>query len=169
MMNKKVEQAINDQINFELYSAYTYLSMAAYFENQNLPGFANWMRVQFEEEQFHAMKMFNFINERGGRVILTKIDGPSTDWANIVGVFEETLAHEQTVTQRINNLVNLAMDERDHASYNFLQWYIDEQVEEEANVEGILNQLKMLDGKGHGILMLDRELGARTFTPPTAE
>lgn len=168
MINKRVEEAFNIQINAELYSAYLYLSMAAYFEAQNLPGFANWMRVQFQEEQFHAFKMFNFVNERGGRVILTKIDGPKVEWENVVDVYEEVLAHEQHVTSLINNIMDIAIDERDHATKSFLNWFIDEQVEEESTAEAIISELKLIDGKGNGILMMDREFRARVFTPPVA-
>jgi len=165
MINKRVEEAFNIQINAELYSAYLYLSMAAYFEAQNLPGFANWMRVQFQEEQFHAMKMFDFVSERGGRVILTKIDGPKVEWENVVDVYEEVLAHEQHVTSLINNIMDIAIDERDHATKSFLNWFIDEQVEEESNAEAIISELKLIDGKGNGILMMDREFRARVFNP----
>ena len=168
MINKRVEEAFNIQINAELYSAYLYLSMAAYFEAQNLPGFANWMRVQFQEEQFHAFKMFDFVNERGGRVILTKIDGPKVEWENVVDVYEEVLAHEQHVTSLINNIMDIAIDERDHATKSFLNWFIDEQVEEESAAEAIISELKLIDGKGNGILMMDREFRARVFTPPVA-
>jgi len=168
MIKKRVEEAFNIQINAELYSAYLYLSMAAYFEAQNLPGFANWMRVQFQEEQFHAFKMFNFVNERGGRVILTKIDGPKVEWENVVDVYEEVLAHEQHVTSLINNIMDIAIDERDHATKSFLNWFIDEQVEEESAAEAIISELKLIDGKGNGILMMDREFRARVFTPPVA-
>lgn len=166
MINKRVEEAFNIQINAELYSAYLYLSMAAYFEAQNLPGFANWMRVQFQEEQFHAFRMFDFVNERGGRVILTKIDGPKVEWENVVDVYEEVLAHEQHVTSLINNIMDIAIDERDHATKSFLNWFIDEQVEEESAAEAILSELKLIDGKGNGILMMDREFRTRVFTPP---
>ena len=166
MINKRVEEAFNIQINAELYSAYLYLSMAAYFEAQNLPGFANWMRVQFQEEQFHAFRMFDFVNERGGRVILTKIDGPKVEWENVVDVYEEVLAHEQHVTSLINNIMDIAIDERDHATKSFLNWFIDEQVEEESAAEAIISELKLIDGKGNGILMMDREFRARVFTPP---
>lgn len=166
MINKRVEEAFNIQINAELYSAYLYLSMAAYFEAQNLPGFANWMRVQFQEEQFHAFRMFDFVNERGGRVILTKIDGPKVEWENVVDVYEEVLAHEQHVTSLINNIMDIAIDERDHATKSFLNWFIDEQVEEESAAEAIISELRLIDGKGNGILMMDREFRARVFTPP---
>lgn len=168
MINKKVEAAINEQINAELYSAYLYLSMAAYFEEQNLSGFANWMRVQFQEEQFHALKMYDYVLERGGKVTLKVIEGPKVEWDGIVDVFEDVHKHEIHVTGLINNLVDVAMGERDHASNNFLSWFVTEQVEEEANVEKILNQLKLIGGKGDGILMLDRELATRVFVPPVA-
>lgn len=165
MIQKRIEEAFNIQINAELYSAYLYLSMASYFEAQNLPGFANWMRVQFQEEQFHAFKMFDFVNERGGRVILTKIDGPKVEWENVIDVFEEVLAHERHVTSLINNLMDIAIDERDHATRSFLNWFVDEQVEEESTAEAIIAELKLIDGKGNGILMMDREFRARVFNP----
>ena len=124
MIPKRVEEAFNLQINAELYSAYLYLSMAAYFEAKNLPGFANWMRVQFQEEQFHAFKMFDFVNERGGRVNLTTIDGPKVEWESIVDVFEEVLSHEQHVTSLIYNIMDIAIEEKDHATRSFLNWFV---------------------------------------------
>lgn len=169
MIQKRVEEAFNIQINAELYSAYLYLSMAAYFEAQNLPGFANWMRVQFQEEQFHAFKMFDFVNERGGRVVLTKIDGPKVEWENVIDVFEEVLTHEQHVTSLINNIMDIAIEEKDHATRSFLNWFVDEQVEEESTAEGIISELKLIDGRGNGIMMMDREFRARVFTPPVAK
>ncbi len=167
MINQKLEQVINEQINAELYSAYLYLSMGAYFEDQGLPGFANWMRIQFEEEQFHGLKFFDYVAERGGRVKLTAIEMPATEWDSPIAVFEEVLKHERHVTSLINNLMDVAIDERDHATKSFLNWFIDEQVEEEAAAEDILNQLKLVEGDGRGLLMLDREFATRTFTPPT--
>ncbi|MCK8059256.1 MULTISPECIES: ferritin [unclassified Fusibacter] len=167
MLKDKLNQAYNKQINAEFYSAFLYLSMSAYFENRNLPGFANWMRIQFEEEQFHALKFYNYVNERGGRVVLEAMDQPITDWDNMIHVFEETLKHEEHVTSLINDLMALAIEERDYASTSFLQWFIDEQVEEESNVNSILDQLKLINGEGHAVLMLDRELATRTFVPPT--
>lgn len=166
MINKKIEEAFNVQINAELYSAYLYLSMAAYFDAQNLPGFANWMRVQFQEEQFHGLRMFDYVNQRGGRVILTKIDGPKAEWKNIVDVFEEVLSHERHVTSLIYSIMDIAVAERDHATQSFLNWFVDEQVEEEATAETIIDELKLIDGKGNGVLMMDREFRARVFTPP---
>ena len=166
MIKQRVADAINQQINAELYSAYLYLSMAAYFEEENLSGFANWMRIQFEEEQFHGLKLFNYLNERGGRVTLEAIEKPKTEWESITAVFEETLEHERHVTSLINNLMDIALEESDHATASFLRWYIDEQVEEEAAAESILTQLKFIGGQGNAILMLDREFATRTFTPP---
>lgn len=166
MIKQRVADAINQQINAELYSAYLYLSMAAYFEGENLSGFANWMRVQFEEEQFHGLKLFNYLHERGGKVTLEAIEAPKTEWDGLTQVFEETLEHERHVTSLINNLMDIALEESDHATASFLRWYIDEQVEEEAAAESILTQLKFIGGQGNAILMMDREFAARTFTPP---
>lgn len=165
MLNLKVEESINDQINAELFSAYLYLSMSAYLESENLPGFASWMRVQFQEEQAHAMKFFDFVNERGGKVVLEAIEAPQTEWGSVVEIFEHTLSHERMVTERINHLMDVALEERDYATESFLRWYIDEQVEEEASAEAILSQLERLEGHGNGMIMLDRELGTRVFTP----
>lgn len=166
MLNKKVEAAINSQINAELYSAYLYLSMAAYFESENLPGFANWMRVQFEEEQFHGLKFLNYLVSRGGRVKLEAIEKPQLEWNNPLEVFEHTLEHEKHVTALLNNIAEVAEIEKDRATRNLMVWFIDEQVEEEGNAEKIINELKMIGGEGHGLLMLDREFATRVFTPP---
>ena len=167
MISKKIETELNKQINAEFWSAYLYLSMAAYFEDQNLPGFTNWMKVQYQEEISHVMKFFDYINERGGRVILEPIAAVKTEWKNEIEAFEETLAHERKVSELINNLVNLAIEENDHATNNMLQWYVAEQVEEEATAEEILNQLKMIEGNKYGLLMLDREFKNRTFVDET--
>lgn len=168
MFNKKIEDAIIDQINYEMYSGYIYLSMASYFESVNLKGFANWMRIQVQEENFHAMKMFDFVLERGGRPLLKAIGEPKNDWKDAIECFKVALEHEESVTSRINNLLELAVAEKDHATANFLQWYVAEQVEEESSVSEILEQLKMIDGKGSGMFMIDKELKARVFTPPVA-
>ncbi len=165
MLNKRLEQELNKQINAEMYSAYLYLSMSAYLTSKNLQGFANWMKIQFEEEQSHAMKLYQYILDRGGKVVLEKIDNPKIEWKNVIEVFEDALAHEQKVTSLINNLVNISYEEKDHASVNELQWFVTEQVEEEANVNDILDQLRMIDGKGSGLFMLDRELKQRVFVP----
>ena len=167
MLNKRIEEELNKQINAEIWSAYLYLSMSAYFEDKNLPGFANWMKIQNQEETTHAMKIFDYINERGGRVLLQPIEKVKTEWRDTVEVFEETLKHEQHVTGLINNLVNVAIEEKDHATNNTLQWFVSEQVEEEAAVDEILQQLKMLQGKKEGVFMLDRELKQRTFIDET--
>lgn len=167
MINARLEEALNKQINAEFYSAYLYLSMSAYFEELNLPGFANWMRIQFEEEQFHALKFLDYLAERGGRVKLEAIEKPKFEWKNPIDVFEETLTHERHVTSLINEIAEIAEQEKDRATQNMLIWFIDEQVEEESAAESILNQLKLIGGEGHGMLMLDREFAARVFTPPT--
>jgi len=163
MLSKRMEEELNKQINAEIWSAYLYLSMFAFFQNNNLTGFANWMKVQYQEETTHAMKIFDYVNERGGRVLLQPIAAVDTKWEDETDVFETTLKHEQKVTSLINNLVNIAIEEKDHATNNMLQWFVEEQVEEEANADEILQQLKMLKGNPHGILMLDRELKQRIF------
>lgn len=168
MLNEKMQEALNEQINAELYSAYLYLSMVAYFESINLSGFATWMRVQTQEELTHTMKIYDFINERGGRVMLKPIAEPPAEWDSPLAVFEAAYKHEQKVTGLINNLVNLAIEEKDHASNNFLQWFVDEQVEEEASADEVVQKLKMVDKAPDGKFMLDRELGQRVFTPPAA-
>ncbi len=169
MISQRMEEAINKQINAEMYSAYLYLSMAQYFESIGLKGFSNWMNVQFQEEQYHAMKFIDYINERGGRVKLTPIEGPKIEWNSPLDVMEDTYKHEQKVTSMINNLMNLAIEEKDHASNNFLQWYVAEQVEEESNDTDIIDKLKIVGDKGNGIFMLDNELSARVFIPPVKE
>lgn len=166
MINKVVEKALNDQVNAELYSAYLYLSMAAALEDMGLPGFANWTRVQNEEETFHAMKIYSYIIERGGRVTLQAIDGPPTEWPDVFTVFQEILKHEQHVTSLINGLMDTAIEQKDHATNMFLQWFVTEQVEEEANVDEVLQQLKLAKESKGTLFMLDREMGTRTFTPP---
>jgi len=168
MIGEKMQSAINKQINAELYSSYLYLSMSAYFSTENLAGFANWMRVQAQEELMHAMKFFDFINERGGKVTVEKIDQPAVKWENPKAVFQNVLDHEIHVTKLINDLVNLAIEEKDHASNIFLQWFITEQIEEEASAEEVLTKLKMIGTDATALYMLDKELAARVFTPPAA-
>ena len=169
MIGKKMEKALNGQINAELYSSYLYLSMATYFNSIDLPGFANWMRIQHQEEEFHGLKFFDYIQERGGRVTLQTIEAPPTEWSSPLNAFEETLKHEQKVTGLINDLVFLAREERDNAAEIFLQWFVTEQVEEEDNVNTILAQLRLIKDKPQGLFMLDKDLGQRTFTPPAAD
>lgn len=168
MIKKEVLDAINEQINAETYSAFMYLSMAAYFEDMGLSGFANWMKVQYQEESAHAIKFFNYLTERGGRVTLKAVAQVPVDFDGVVDIFEKTLVHEIHVTSLINNLIDVAIKANDHASQSFLKWFIDEQVEEEANVEKILQTLKLINGQGNGIFMMDRELGQRVFVDPNA-
>jgi ferritin len=161
MLSGKMRAAMNKQINAELHSAYVYLAMAAYFEDQNLAGFARWMRLQAGEEMAHAMKFFDFIVERRGRVVLEPIAAVPSEWESPLAVFENALAHEQKVTGLIHALVDLAIEERDHASSSFLQWFVDEQVEEEASADAVVQQIKLAGDSGVALFMLDRELGAR--------
>lgn len=168
MISQTLQDAINEQINKELYSEYLYLSMAAYLDAMGLPGMANFMKVQGQEERFHAMKFYNFINERGGRVVLKAIEQPDVEFENVLDVFEKSLEHEQFVTKSINELMDLAIKENDHASKSLLNWFVDEQVEEEDSFDNLVNQLRLINGQGHGLLMMDREMGQRIFTPPTA-
>lgn len=166
MISQKIQDAFNEQINAETYSAYLYLSMAAYFASINLDGFATWMRVQAQEELLHAMKFFDYINERGGNVSLKPIDGPPTRWDSPIAAFQEAYRHEQKVTGLINNLVDISLQERDHASNAFLQWFVTEQVEEEASADAVVQKLKLAGDHGGGLFMIDRELGARVFAYP---
>jgi len=169
MLGEKIENALNSQMNAELYSAYLYLAMNAYFESIDLGGFANWMRIQAQEELSHAMKFHDYITQRGGRVILDKIEKPPTEWESPLDVFEHVYAHEQKVTGLINDLVNLAIEENDHATNNFLQWFVAEQVEEEESSSGVLQKVKLAGEDASSILMLDNELGQRVFNPPASE
>nr|MBF0221509.1 ferritin [Desulfobulbaceae bacterium] len=166
MLSANIEKAINDQINAELYSAYLYLAMSASCEGLGLPGMASWMKNQTQEEMFHGMKMYDFVHERGGRVILGAIDKPQAEWDSALAVFENVLSHERKVTGLINNLVNLALDERDHATNIFLQWFVSEQVEEESTAAAIVHKLKMIGSDASSLFTLDQELGQRVFTLP---
>lgn len=161
MISRAMQDAINKQIRDELYSAYLYLSMAAYFEDTSLPGFASWMRMQSQEEVSHAMKFFDFVNERGGRVTLHAIDQPPLEFESPQAVFEATYEHEQKVTGLIHDLYELALAEKDYPAQVMLHWFIDEQVEEEDGVSAILAALERVGDKDQGLLMLDRELGQR--------
>ncbi|MCP4581066.1 MAG: ferritin [candidate division Zixibacteria bacterium] len=166
MISKKMEGALNGQIQEEFYSAYLYLSMSAWFETKNLKGFANWMKIQNLEEQMHAIKIFDYINERGGNVQLQNINKPQNEWNSPLEAFEAAYKHEQHISGCFNDLVHLAMEEKDRASQIFLDWFVNEQVEEEATADEIVQQLRIIGDNGHGLLMIDRELGARVFTPP---
>ena len=166
MLSKKMQNMLNEQVNAEFYSAYLYLSMVAYFESINLPGFAAWMLAQSQEEVVHAMKIFNHIHERGGRVELSVIETPTIKWSSPLQAFESAYAHEQKVSGLINNLVKTAISENDHASNIFLQWFVTEQVEEEKSADEIVQKLKRSGDSPGVLLMLDREMGQRTFTMP---
>jgi ferritin len=166
MISKTLEKAINKQINKELYSEYLYISMQAWFASKNLDGFANWMAVQGQEEHFHAMKFYNYLIERGGKVELLAIDKPEKEFTKPLKAFQMTLEHEQFITKSINELMDLAIKESDHASKSFLQWYVDEQVEEESNADKILHKLEMINDNAQGLFMLDAELALRVFVPP---
>ena len=161
LLGKAVEEAMNEQIKNELFSAYQYLSMAAYCESENLPGFARWMRAQSREETEHAMKLYDFILDRNGRVELRGIDGPVVEFGSPLEVFERALEHEQKVTAMINDLYGLAVMENDYASQTFLQWFVTEQVEEEKNTGDVVETLKMVGDKSEALFLLDRELGQR--------
>ena len=165
-MKKNIEKIINDQINAEIYSSYLYYSMAAYFDDINLTGFSKWMKVQAEEELIHVKKMFDFVCERDGRVILAAIDAPPTEWNSPLDALKNVHSHEQYVTDRINKIVDLAISESDHATNNFLQWFIAEQVEEEASASGLVKQLEFIKDNSQGIFMMDRELKQRVLNPP---
>lgn len=167
MIGERMQKAINDQINAELYSAYLYLSMVSYFESVNLPGFATWMRVQVQEEIAHAMKFFDYLHARGGRALVQPIAGPETQWASPLAVFEAGYKHEQYVTGRINNLVKIAREEIDVATEILLQWYVTEQVEEESNADQVIQKLKRAGDTPAALFMMDQELGTRVFVPPT--
>jgi ferritin len=169
MLSVKIQEALNRQLNAELYSSYLYISMNAYFKSINLDGFANWMHFQAQEELTHAMKFYDFIISRGGRVKLAQVEAPPSDWASPLAVFEATLQHEQKVTGLINDLVELALGERDHATNIFLQWFVTEQVEEEENVGGVLEQLKLMGEAKGGLFMIDRELAKRGSGGGSAE
>jgi ferritin len=168
MLSPKIQAALNAQINAEYYSSYLYLSMAAYAESLNLKGFANWFRVQAQEEMFHALKFFDYVHQRRGRVELKAVEAPPAQWNSPLAVFEQTLQHEIHVTSLINNLNDLAKAESDYATQALLQWFVTEQVEEEANADAIIQQLKLMQNAPGGLFMLDRELAQRTYVPPAA-
>jgi ferritin len=161
MISKAMQDAINDQINKELYSSYLYLSMAAYFENKNLPGFAHWMRIQEGEERGHAMKFYDFMIDRSAHVLLAPIAAPESDWKSSLDLFKQVAQHEAAVTASINALYELALKEKDYPAQVMLQWFITEQVEEEKNAGEIVQQLELIEARGTAVLMLDHRLGKR--------
>lgn len=164
-MNSKVEKALNEQIHAEIYSFYLYLAVSAWFKNRHLDGFGHWMNLQAQEEMGHAMKLFDYLIERGGEVKLLPIDAPQQEWDSPADAVHAVSEHEQYITGRINDLVNVSTTEGDHATTVMLHWYVSEQVEEEANADTLYNQVKMLEGSNHGLLMLDRELAGRQLSP----
>ena len=166
MLNEKMEKEFNEQINKELFSAYLYLDMKSRFSEMNLQGFVNWMDVQVQEEKAHAMGMYHYVLERGGRVELLAIDKPEVEGKTPLEIFEQVLKHEEFVTSRINHLMDVADEVRDRAALSFLEWYLKEQVEEESNVGGVLATLRLIGEDKKALLMLDKDLAARTFVAP---
>jgi ferritin len=166
MLSGKMAEALNGQLNKEMYSAYLYLSMSAHSTYIGLKGFANWFMVQYQEEMVHVMKIYDYINSQGGQVKLMAIAQPLTEFESPLDMFEKTLQHEKFITKSINDLVDLAIKGKDHATSIFLQWFVTEQIEEEANDNDIISKLKLVGEKGDALLMIDRELAARVFTPP---
>ena len=169
MINEKMEKAFNSQINREFYSSYLYLSMAAYLQDIGLSGFSNWMRIQAQEENFHAMTMFDYVLERGGKVKLDSFETPPSTWENVLAVFEETLEHEQHVSSLINKLADVADEVKDRAALAFLQWFINEQVEEEATASDIIAKLKLINLNGDAIFSMDKDLATRVFVAPVVK
>ncbi len=167
MFTEKMLKALNDQIHHELESAYIYLAMSAYFESGNYPGFAHWMKMQFEEEMIHAFRFYDYIHSRGAKVDLQAIEKPPADYDSPLAAFETSLGHEMKISKDIHNLYGLATEEKDYPSLSFLQWFIDEQVEEEEHVGQVVEDIRRVSKSDHGMLMLDRELGQRL--PPIAE
>ncbi len=166
MITEKMQQAFLAQINKELYSEYLYLSMKAYFADKNLKGFVNWMDIQVQEEHAHAMGMFNYVIERGGRITLEAIEKPKNDWASPLEVFKDVVAHEEYVTSQINLVYDVATDTKDRAAQLFLNWYVKEQVEEEASANDVLSHLELIGNDTKALLDLDKELSSRVFNPP---
>ena len=167
MLNNKIQDALNGQINAELWSAYLYLAMGMHFEAEGLSGVANWFKIQFQEEQAHATIFMNYINQRGGRVELKAIDAVPTSWASPLDAFKATLEHEKKVTSLINNLNALAEAEHDYATRDRLAWFVSEQVEEEDNCRQLIDKFTLIGNDGMGLYMLDQELGGRTYTAPS--
>ncbi|MFD0714834.1 ferritin [Paenibacillus sp. GCM10027626] len=165
-MNEQLSKALNDQLNFEFYSAQVYLAMAAYCSGESLDGFANFFIVQAEEERFHAMKIYKYLNDRGHRVTISGMDNPLNEYRSVLDAFEHAFEHEKLVTRRIYDLSDLALNDREHATIQFLKWFIDEQVEEEALFDSIINKLKRIDQDSNAFFMLDNEFAQRSFTPP---
>ncbi|MDZ7859378.1 MAG: ferritin [Candidatus Krumholzibacteriota bacterium] len=169
MLSEKMREALSEQINKEMYSAYLYLSMSSYLDSEGLKGFSNWYFIQYREETDHAMRIYDYIQEQGLRVKLKAIEEPPSDFGTPLEVVEKTLEHEKFVTGLINNLMDLAIQEKDHATRIFLQWFVSEQIEEESSVSDILDKLKLAGEKGNGLFMIDKELMARVYIAPQRE
>lgn len=167
MLSKKMEEALNAQINAEFWSAYLYLSMSVDAANKGQKGVANWFSVQFKEEQAHAQIFMNYLLSRGGRIELAPIAEVPTAWSSVLEMFKATLEHERKVTALIHNLCSIAADERDFASSNMLNWFVDEQIEEEGNAQELIDALSAVEGDRMGLYMIDKELATRTYTVPT--
>jgi ferritin len=169
MFSEKTQGAFNDQLNMEFYSSYLYLSMSAYFESQHLTGMASWMRIQAQEEHGHAMKFFDYILGRNGKVVLGELRAPQTEWSSVLEAFEDAYRHECRVTGRLNDLTTLSVGEKDHAANVFLQWFVSEQVEEEATVLDIVEKLRLVKDNSAALFMMDQELGKRTPSPQSPQ
>ncbi len=165
MMKQVIQDALNAQINREMYSSNLYLAMSAYYASTNLNGFANWMRIQAQEEMDHAMKFYDYMIDRGAKVVIDKIEAPKLEWESPLDAFEASFKHEQFISENINKLADLAIKENDHATNNLIQWFVNEQVEEEANVDEIVSRMKMLGNFGGGLFMIDNELKQRVYSP----
>lgn len=163
MIKEKILKALNKQLNEELYSSYAYLAMSAHFTSQSFDGCAHWLRLQSQEEYGHAMKIFDYIHQRDGKVSLAKVDPPKTNWKAPLDIFKEAYEQEVSVTKSINSIVDLSISEKDHATHNFMQWFVSEQVEEESTALRILDKVKFIGDNKNGLLLLDRELGQRTI------
>jgi len=166
MISAPIQDALSEQLNHEFYSAYLYLAMAAYCSNSDFNGAASWLELQYEEEILHATKIYRYLIDQAVPVKLTKIDEPPCEFGSLLEIFQASLSHEQTMTTRLNELGDLALAAKDHATYNLLQWFVNEQVEEEANVNGIIGKLRLVNDDGYGLLMIDNELGTRVAAPP---
>ena len=164
MLSERLEKALNKQFNFEIESAHIYLAMAGYTSDLGLNGFTQWFMAQYEEELFHAKKIMKFIDDKGGRISVSGFNAPKNEYSSILEAFEETLKHEAEVTEKFYDLIDLAIEEREHATKSFLQWFVDEQVEEEASVSDMISKIKLV--KDAGLFLLDQEAGKRTFTAP---
>lgn len=169
IISKKMEESINKQINAEMYSSYLYLSMATYFDAENLKGMASWMKVQAQEEMVHTMKFYSYIYDRGGKVTLKAIDAPMVEWKSPLQVFEAAYDHEQKITMMIHDLVKIARNENDFTSDVFLSWFVNEQIEEEASSSEIVEKIKMVGSSNQVLYLLDKELGARAFKFPASK